>query len=83
MKLFVCNIPYSMTGADLHELFARFGEVESSHVATEKETGRSRGFAFIQFQNDADARRAIEEMDGSEVNGRTITVTESRSRALN
>lgn len=79
MKLYVGNLPFSTTNAELNDMFASYGEVTSADVITDRETGRSRGFGFVEMADDA-AKRAIEELDGSDVGGRRLTVNEARPR---
>ncbi|HEU4749771.1 MAG TPA: RNA-binding protein [Acidimicrobiia bacterium] len=80
MKLYVGNLPFRTTSEDLAAAFRRFGEVESAQVLVDRDTGRSRGFGFVEM-NDDDARRAIDEMDGADLAGRRIVVNESRPMA--
>jgi RNA recognition motif-containing protein len=80
LKLYVGNLPFGTTGDDLAAAFRRFGEVQSAQVLTDRDTGRSRGFGFVEIADDA-ARKAIEEMDGSDLAGRQIVVNESRPMA--
>ena len=77
MKLYVGNLPFRTTSEDLAAAFRRFGEVLSAQVLTDRETGRSRGFGFVELA-DEEARRAIDEMDGADLAGRRIVVNESR-----
>ena len=77
-KLFVGSLPYSMTDDDLAELFKEFGEVASSKVIFDRETNRSKGFGFVEFNDDAAAKTAIEALNNKEVQGRTIVVNEAR-----
>lgn len=79
MKLYVGNIPFSMDEGRLRSLFEEYGTVDSANVITDRETGRPRGFAFVEMQ-DADARRAMEELNESEVDGRRLKVNEARPR---
>jgi RNA recognition motif-containing protein len=69
-----------MTDEDLHELFAEFGTVESARIITDRETGRSRGFGFVEMPDDAAAQTAIESLNGREVQGRNLNVNEARPR---
>jgi RNA recognition motif-containing protein len=79
-KLYVGNIPFSVTEDDLRALFERHGGVGSVNVITDRETGRPRGFAFVEM-NDADAAEAaIRALDGSEMGGRTLRVNEAQDR---
>ncbi|MCK9345031.1 MAG: RNA-binding protein [Candidatus Pacebacteria bacterium] len=77
-KLYVGGIPYSSTEDDLKAAFAEMGEVTSSAIIIDKMTGRSKGFGFIEMANDADADKAIAEMNGKDFQGRTLTVNEAR-----
>lgn len=80
-KLYVGNLPFSSTESDLEELFGRHGSVKSASVITDRETGRARGFAFVEMQEDSDADDAIRALDGSDLGGRTIKVNEAKERA--
>ena len=80
MKIYVGNLPWRMTSADLEELFAQFGEVRSANVVMDRETGRSRGFGFVEM-NDDGARSAIEELNETEVQSRRIRVSQARERS--
>ena len=77
-KLFVGNIPYSVNSDGLRDIFAKVGEVAEANVVTDRETGRSRGFGFVEMSSDAEAQAAIEMWNGKELDGRTITVNEAR-----
>ena len=77
-KLFVGNLPWSVDDTKLGELFAGFGEMTSARVITDRETGRSRGFGFVEFATDAEASAAMEAMDGKEVDGRPINASIAR-----
>ena len=79
MKLYVGNMPFSMDESQLRSLFGEFGNIESLNVITDRETGRPRGFAFIEME-DADARKAMGELDEREVEGRKLKVAEARPR---
>jgi RNA recognition motif-containing protein len=80
MKLYVGNLPYSVTEEDLAEIFAPAGTVTSSSVITDRETGRSRGFGFIEMSSREEGEDAIEQFNGFEVDGRALTVNEARPR---
>ena len=80
MKLYVGNLPYSMSGEELGGVFAPFGEVASANVIQDRETGRSRGFGFVEMSNDEEAKAAIEALNGKDVNGRNLIVNEARPR---
>jgi RNA recognition motif-containing protein len=79
-RLYVGNLKYTVTSAELQELFDQFGTVSSAQVLSDRETGRSRGFGFVEMANDAEALRAIESLDGQEHDGRRLTVNEARPR---
>lgn len=79
MKIYVGNLPFSTTNRDLETMFERFGAVESAQVVTDRDTGRSRGFGFVEMA-DGDARRAIEELADTDVDGRKLTVNEAKPR---
>ncbi len=77
-KLFVGNLPYNTTDDDLKNQFAAAGEVASATVITDKISGRSKGFGFVEFSDDAAASKAIEMFNGKDMNGRALTVNEAR-----
>ncbi len=79
-KLFVGSLPWAVDDAALGELFAPYGEVTSARVVTDRETGKSRGFGFVEYATDAEAAAAIEAMDGTDVEGRAIAVSVARPR---
>lgn len=79
-KLFVGGLPYSVTSSELEELFAKVGPVLSANVIMDKFTNRSKGFGFVEMENDADAQKAIKELNETEVDGRKITVNIARPR---
>lgn len=79
-NIYVGNLRYSMNDQDLEAVFAEFGEVSRARVITDRETGRSRGFGFVEMPDDAAAMAAIEALNGKEVEGRTLTVNEARPR---
>ncbi len=80
MKLFVGGLPFSTTDDDLAQAFAQFGSVASAKVITDRETGRSRGFGFVEFNSDDEGRAAVAGLDNKELGGRTIHVSEARER---
>ncbi len=80
MKLFVGSLSWDTTDQSLREAFEKFGEVVEAKVITERDSGRSRGFGFVTFTDDEAGRNAISEMDGTELDGRTIRVDEARER---
>jgi len=77
-KLFVGNLPYSMTGDSLRAVFAKVGKVVDANVVTDKMTGRSRGFGFVEMGSDDEAKKATADLNGQEVEGRKIFVSEAR-----
>lgn len=78
MKLFVAGLPYDFDDAELMEFFEKFGKVNSAKVAIDKETGKSRGFAFVDMMNDDEAKEAIESLNGLELGrGKTMVVKEA------
>ena len=79
-NLFVGNMSFQTTEADLRALFEPFGQITRVHIATDRETGRARGFAFVEMPNDAEAAKAIAGLDGKEVGGRNLKVNEARPK---
>ncbi len=79
-KLYVGNLPFTITEAELREVFGRHGAVQSVNVVTDRETGRPRGFAFVQFEDASGAEAAQRALDGSDLGGRTIRVNEAVDR---
>lgn len=77
-KLFVGGLPYSVTDDELQQLFAPFGDVVSAKVIIDRETNRSKGFGFVEFGNDDEAKAAIDQLHDSELGGRKIAVNEAR-----
>ncbi len=77
-KIYVGGLPYSTTDGQLEEIFSTHGQVESARVITDKFTGRSRGFGFVEMGSDDEAKKAIEALNGTEIEGRTLTVNEAR-----
>ena len=77
-KLYVGNLPYSVRDEDLQQSFGQFGAVTSAKVMMERDTGRSKGFGFVEMGNDAEAQAAIAGMNGQSLGGRSITVNEAR-----
>ncbi len=78
-KIYVGNLPWSMTEDQLRDFFAGFGNVESVAIITDRDTGRSRGFAFVEM-DDADADKAIAEGNGHELDGRALRINEAQDR---
>ena len=79
-KLYVGNIPFTTTEADLREMFEGHGALESVSVITDRETGRSRGFAFVEFAEESSAQAAQEALDGKDMGGRSLRVNEAHDR---
>ncbi len=79
-KLYIGNIPFSISEDELRELFERHGGVESVNVITDRETGRPRGFAFVEMKDESAAQAAKSALDGSEVGGRSLRVDEAQER---
>ncbi|MEK6554774.1 MAG: RNA-binding protein [Bdellovibrionota bacterium] len=77
-KLFVGNLPYTADDSSLQTLFASVGTVESARVIVDRETGRSKGFGFVEMSSDDEAQKAVSNLDGQDLNGRNIRVTEAR-----
>lgn len=80
-KLYVGNLPYTVTDASLSDAFAQCGTVESSKIITDRDTGRSKGFGFVEMASDAEAQTAISKLNGSDWEGRALTVNEARPMA--
>ena len=81
MNLYVGNLSFKLTEEELTETFAKYGTVESTKMIIDRETGRPKGFGFIDMPNQDEAMRAIEELSGKELKGRPIRVNEARQRA--
>src|SRR5438270_3941758 len=77
-KIYVGNLSFQTTDADLNDMFSEVGQVESVQIITDRDTGRSKGFGFVQMSDDEAATKAIERFNGKEVNGRALTVNEAR-----
>ncbi len=77
-KLYVGNLPYSVTESALRELFTQAGEVSTVSIITDRDTGQAKGFAFIEMASDEAARQAISQVNGKTLNERTLTVAEAR-----
>lgn len=78
VKLYVGGLAWATTDESLEKAFSRFGKIESARVVSDRESGRSRGFGFVEFESNDDAQNAISEMNGTELDGRSITVNEAR-----
>ena len=77
-KIYVGNLSFQTTETDLTDMFGEIGQVESVQIITDRDTGRSKGFAFVQMADDAAAEKAIAQLNGKEVGGRNLTVNEAR-----
>ena len=80
MNIFVGNLTWTTTEDELAQLFEPFGTVSQARIATDRDTGRSRGFGFVEMPNDAEAQAASDELHGATIGGRPLTVNESRPR---
>lgn len=80
MNIYVSNLSFSVQDEDLREFFVEYGEVTSAKVITDRETGKSRGFGFVEMSDDESAKKAIAELDQATVDGRTIRVTEAKPK---
>ncbi len=80
MNLYVGNLSFNATEADIEKAFAQYGEVSAVNIIKDRETGRSRGFAFVEMSDDAAAKEAIEKVNLTEIDGRAITVNEARPK---
>ena len=80
MNIYVGNLPYAVGDGELQNLFAEFGEVTSAKVIVDNHSGRSKGFGFVEMEADDAARSAIEKLNGTEVEGRSIVVNEARPK---
>ena len=79
-KLYVGNLSYNATGSDLEQLFAQHGSVQSAEVIADRDTGRSKGFGFVQMGSDGEAQTAIAALNGKDHDGRALTVNEAKPR---
>ena len=79
-KIYVGNLPWSTTSSDLEAMFSPHGAVRSAEVISDRETGRSRGFGFVEMETDEGLQAAINALNGQEINGRPLTVNEARER---
>lgn len=77
-KLYVGSLPYATTEEELRDLFSQYGNVASVRIITDKFTGQSKGFGFVEMENDEDAQKAIEGMNGTQLGGRTLIVNNAR-----
>jgi RNA recognition motif-containing protein len=81
VRLFIGNLPYNVTSEDLEKTFSQAGTVTSARVITDRETGQSRGFGFVEMGSAADGQKAISMWNGQDLNGRALTVNEARPLA--
>jgi RNA recognition motif-containing protein len=79
-KLFVGSLPWAVNDEALKEVFTQYGNVVSAKVVTDRQTGRSRGFGFVEMESDSEASAAIEALNGSDLNGRNIVVNEAKPK---
>ena len=80
MNIYVGNLPYSTDRDQLREIFSAYGEVTAARIVNDRESGRSKGFGFVEMADDAAARQAIEALNGNEIGGRKAVVNEARPR---
>jgi RNA recognition motif-containing protein len=80
MNIYVGNLSYKVSDQELKEVFEEFGNVISAKVIKDRESGRSKGFGFVEMTNDDEAQAAIDELDGAEINGRTVKVNKARPK---
>jgi RNA recognition motif-containing protein len=80
-KLYVGNLPFSATDDSLREMFGQAGQVESARIITDRDTGRSKGFGFVEMSTEQEAAEAIKKFNGTELDGRSLTVNEARPMA--
>lgn len=80
MNIYVANLPYSLSDAELREAFEQHGSVDSATIIKDRDSGRSRGFGFVEMPDDAEAQTAIEELNGYPLGGRELTVNKARPR---
>ena len=81
MNIYVGNLPWSTTEAELRTAFEEYGDVSSVNIITDRDTGRSRGFGFVEMPSDSEAQAAIDALSGSELDGRALTVNKARPRS--
>ena len=80
MNIYVGNLPYSIDRDQLREIFAQFGEVRAARIVIDRESGKSKGFGFVDMDNDAEAKEAIAKLNGTEIGGRKAVINEARPR---
>ena len=81
MNLYVGNLSYEMSEENLRTEFAEYGEVQSAKIITDRDTGRSRGFGFVEMNSDGEGKKAMEELNGKDFEGRQLVVNEARPRS--
>ncbi|MET0462490.1 MAG: RNA-binding protein [Chitinophagaceae bacterium] len=81
MNMYVSNLGYHVTGDDLKALFEQFGAVSSAKIVTDRETGRSRGFGFVEMDSEEESKAAMDKLNGKDLEGRSISVTQAREKA--
>ena len=81
MKIYIGNLSYSTSEADIRTAFSQFGAVDSADVIMDRNTGRSKGFGFVEMSIDAEAKAAIDALNGKDLDGRSVNVNEARPRA--
>ena len=79
-KLYVGNLSYNTTSSDLEQLFGQYGTVQSAEVISDRETGRSKGFGFVEMSSEEEAKAAVDQLNGKDLDGRPIVVAEARPR---
>ncbi len=80
MKIYVGNLPYSVTSGALSDMFGEYGDVGDATVINDRETGRSKGFGFVEMPNNSEADKAMKALSGTQIEGRTLTVNQARPR---
>ena len=80
MKIYVGNMPYSVTNEDLSDMFREYGDVEEATIIMDRESGRSKGFGFVDMPNNSDADRAMKGLNGTQLGGRALVVNQARPR---
>jgi len=83
MNIYVGNLAWGMTEEKLKEMFEGYGDVESARIITDRDSGRSKGFGFVEMNNDTEGQKAIDALNGKEVDGRGLRVNEARPRTEN
>ncbi|MCX5662595.1 MAG: RNA-binding protein [Planctomycetota bacterium] len=81
VNIYVGNLPYGTTDQELQDLFSQFGAISKVSIITDRETGRSKGFGFVEMADEAEGRQAIEALNGQQFGGRALTVNEARPRS--